>query len=67
MIERIEELTNSGVDFAFETTLTTLSYLHTIKLAKKKGSAQQDAPAKAAAELASDMGARAWISLGRPF
>ena len=29
--------TACGVDFAFETTLTTLSYLHTIKLAKKKG------------------------------
>jgi predicted ABC-type ATPase len=36
MLERIDELTNSGVDFAFETTLTTLSYLNTIKLAKEK-------------------------------
>jgi predicted ABC-type ATPase len=37
MIERIEELLNSGVDFAFETTLTTLSYVNTIKNAKEKG------------------------------
>ena len=37
MIERIEELLNSGVDFAFETTLTTLSYLNTIRVAKEKG------------------------------
>ena len=37
MIERIDELLNSGVDFGFETTLTTLSYLNTIKLAKQKG------------------------------
>jgi predicted ABC-type ATPase len=37
MLERIEELTKSGVDFAFETTLTTLSYLNTIKIAKEKG------------------------------
>ena len=37
MIERINELLNSGVDFAFETTLTTLSYLNTIKAAKEKG------------------------------
>jgi predicted ABC-type ATPase len=37
MLERIDELTNTGVDFAFETTLTTLSYLNTIKLAKQKG------------------------------
>jgi predicted ABC-type ATPase len=37
MLERIEELINSSVDFAFETTLTTLSYLNTIKLAKEKG------------------------------
>lgn len=37
MLERIEELINSNVDFAFETTLTTLSYLNTIKLAKEKG------------------------------
>ena len=37
MIERINELLNSGVDFAFETTLTTLSYVNTIKEAKLKG------------------------------
>lgn len=37
MLERIEELINSGVDFAFETTLTTLSYINTIKLAREKG------------------------------
>lgn len=37
MLERIDELLNNGVDFAFETTLTTLSYLHTLKTAKAKG------------------------------
>jgi len=37
MLERIDELLNSGVDFAFETTLTTLSYINTIQLAKEKG------------------------------
>ncbi len=37
MVERIDELLNSGDDFAFETTLTTLSYLNTIKKAKEKG------------------------------
>lgn len=37
MLERIDELLNNGVDFAFETTLTTLSYLHTLKNAKEKG------------------------------
>jgi predicted ABC-type ATPase len=37
MIERIDELLNTRVDFAFETTLTTLSYLNTIKKAKEKG------------------------------
>ena len=37
MIERIEELINLDVDFGFETTLTTLSYANTIKLAKEKG------------------------------
>lgn len=36
MIERIDELLNSGVDFAFETTLTTLSYIGTIRSAKEK-------------------------------
>lgn len=33
----IDALLNDKVDFAFETTLTTLSYLHTINRAKKKG------------------------------
>lgn len=37
MIERINELINSGVDFAFETTLTTLSYINTILFAIGKG------------------------------
>jgi predicted ABC-type ATPase len=37
MLQRIDELLNSGVDFAFETTLTTLSYINTILLAKEKG------------------------------
>lgn len=37
MLQRIDELLNSGVDFAFETTLTTLSYLNTILVAKEKG------------------------------
>ena len=37
MLQRIEELLNSGVDFAFETTLTTLSYQKTIQHAKEKG------------------------------
>ncbi len=37
MVERINDLLNSGADFAFETTLTTLSYLNTIKVAKEKG------------------------------
>ena len=37
MIERIDELLDSGVDFAFETTLTTLSYINTIKAAREKG------------------------------
>ena len=37
MIERIEELIALAVDFGFETTLTTLSYVNTIKLAKEKG------------------------------
>ena len=36
MLERIEELIKSGVDFAFETTLTTLSYINTIKNSKKE-------------------------------
>ncbi len=37
MLERIDELLGTGVDFGFETTLTTLSYINTIKLAKEKG------------------------------
>ena len=37
MIERIDELINLDVDFGFETTLTTLSYVNTIKFAKEKG------------------------------
>jgi predicted ABC-type ATPase len=37
MLERIEELIQAKVDFAFETTLTTLSYVNTIKLAKEQG------------------------------
>jgi len=37
MIERIEALINAEANFAFETTLTTLWYVNTIKLAKEKG------------------------------
>lgn len=37
MLERINELLNAGVDFAFETTLTTLSYVNTIIVAKEMG------------------------------
>ena len=37
MLQRINELLNLEVDFAFETTLTTLSYIQTIRLAKEKG------------------------------
>ena len=37
MIERIEELITLQVDFGFETTLTILSYVNTIKHAKEKG------------------------------
>lgn len=36
MLERINELLDSKIDFAFETTLTTRSYKNTIELAKKK-------------------------------
>ena len=36
MIDRISELINLEVDFALETTLTTLSYVDTIRLAKQK-------------------------------
>ncbi|RYE18719.1 MAG: zeta toxin [Sphingobacteriaceae bacterium] len=37
MLERINELLNQQVDFAIETTLTTLSYRKTIELARSKG------------------------------
>ena len=37
MLERIIELIDLGIDFAFETTLTTISYKNTIELARKKG------------------------------
>jgi predicted ABC-type ATPase len=37
MLERINELIAAGADFAFETTLTTKSYLNTIRVAKAKG------------------------------
>ena len=37
MLERIIELIDLGVDFAFETTLTTISYKNTIELARQKG------------------------------
>jgi predicted ABC-type ATPase len=37
MLERIEELMSNKTDFAFETTLTTLTYINTIKLAKELG------------------------------
>ncbi len=37
MLERIIELIDLDVDFAFETTLTTISYKNTIELARKKG------------------------------
>ena len=37
MLERITELIDLEVDFAFETTLTTVSYKNTIELARKKG------------------------------
>ena len=37
MLERINELLDQNVDFAIETTLTTLSYQKTIELAKTKG------------------------------
>jgi len=37
MLERIAELIAQKVDFAFETTLTTLSYQSTITLAKERG------------------------------
>lgn len=37
MIQRIDGLLIQKVDFAFETTLTTLSYKQTIKIAREKG------------------------------
>ena len=37
MLERIIELIDLEVDFAFETTLTTISYKNTIEMARKKG------------------------------
>ena len=37
MLERIMELIDLEVDFAFETTLTTISYRNTIELARNRG------------------------------
>lgn len=37
MLKRIDELLNQNIDFAIETTLTTKSYLNTIKRAKALG------------------------------
>jgi predicted ABC-type ATPase len=37
MLERITELINLEVDFAFETTLTTVSYKNTIETARQRG------------------------------
>jgi predicted ABC-type ATPase len=37
MLKRIEELINSNQDFSFETTLSTKSFIKTIKDAKSKG------------------------------
>ena len=37
MLTRIEELLESDVDFAFETTLATRSYVNTVKKAQAKG------------------------------
>lgn len=37
MLERIKELMHQNVDFAIETTLTTLSYKKTIEIAKSRG------------------------------
>ncbi|CAN5560938.1 zeta toxin family protein [soil metagenome] len=37
MLDRINELIDLDVNFAFETTLTTISYKNTIDLARKKG------------------------------
>jgi len=37
MLKKIDQLIQEDVSFAFETTLSTLSYLKTIEMAKKKG------------------------------
>lgn len=37
MLQRIDELLNKEVDFAFETTLSTRSYVSLIKRAQQKG------------------------------
>lgn len=37
MLKRIDQLITDGVDFAFETTLSTRSYVNTIRKAKEKG------------------------------
>ena len=37
MLTRITELLESGVDFAFETTLSTRSYVNTVKKAQEEG------------------------------
>ena len=37
MLTRINELLENGVDFAFETTLSTRSYVNTVKKAQEKG------------------------------
>ncbi|MFS2187703.1 zeta toxin family protein [Mucilaginibacter sp. Mucisp84] len=37
MLQRIDELLNRGVDFAFETTLSTRSYVSLVKRAQQKG------------------------------
>ena len=37
MLTRIDELMEKGVDFAFETTLATRTYINTVKKAQEKG------------------------------
>lgn len=37
MLNRIKELIESGENFAFETTLSTRSYIHSVKKAQEKG------------------------------
>ena len=37
MLTRIDELLESGIDFAFETTLSTRNYVNTVKKAQEKG------------------------------